>query len=59
MPVNLLRRAAGAMLLCGGLLLGSCDGSSGGVGFSVDLPPNFGSMEMGTPTTQWVGSPFW
>jgi len=39
-------------------LLGSCESSSG-VGFSVGLPTNYGSMELGTATTQWVGGPFW
>lgn len=60
MKSTLLRRAAGALLLCGGVLLSSCESSStSGVGFSVGLPTNYGSMELGTATTNWVGGPFW
>lgn len=53
-----LRRAAAAVLLCTSALLSSCESSSG-VGFSVGLPTNYGSMELGLATTQWVGGPFW
>lgn len=60
MKPTLLRRATGALLLCAGLLLGSCESSSSsGVGFSVGLPTNYGSMELGMATTHWVGGPFW
>lgn len=58
MKSNNLRRAAAALLLCTSALLGSCESSSG-VGFSVGLPTSYGSMELGTATTQWVGGPFW
>jgi hypothetical protein len=58
MKPNSLRRATAALLLCIGALLGSCESSSG-VGFSVGLPSNYGSMELGMATTQWVGGPFW
>ena len=51
-------RVAGAALLFASLLLSSCEGSSG-VGFSVGLPTNYGSMELGMATTNWVGSPSW
>jgi hypothetical protein len=54
------RRAAAAVLLCAGAMLSSCDeGSSSGVGFSVGLPTNYGSMELGMATTNWAGGPFW
>ncbi|HRH88640.1 MAG TPA: hypothetical protein PLO41_17480 [Rubrivivax sp.] len=60
MNTSFLRRGTTALLLCTSLLLGSCDGSSSaGVGFSVGLPTNYGSMELGMATTQWVGGPFW
>ena len=52
------RRVASAALLCTGALLSSCESSSG-VGFSVGLPTNYGSMELGMATTNWVGGPFW
>jgi hypothetical protein len=52
------RRAGGAALLFASLLLSSCEDSSG-VGFSVGLPTNYGSMELGMATTNWVGSPSW
>ncbi|MCU0924411.1 MAG: hypothetical protein MUF16_29735 [Burkholderiaceae bacterium] len=52
------RRAAVAALLCATVLLGSCESSSG-IGFSVDLPTNYGSMELGMATTRWVGRPGW
>jgi len=52
------RRAASIALLCTSALLSSCEDSSG-VGFSVGLPTNYGSMELGMPTTNWVGGPFW
>jgi hypothetical protein len=52
------RRAASAALFCATALLGSCESSSG-VGFSVGLPTNYGSMELGMATTNWVGGPFW
>jgi hypothetical protein len=52
------RRVAAAVLVLGSALLSSCDESSG-VGFSVGLPTNYGSMELGMATTQWVGGPFW
>ena len=58
MKSNSLRRAAAALLLCTSALLASCESSSG-VGFSVGLPTNYGSMELGMATTQWVGGPFW
>jgi hypothetical protein len=29
------------------------------VGFSVGLPTNYGSMELGMATTNWAGGPFW
>ena len=54
-----LRRTAAALLLGTSALLSSCESSSGGVGFSVGLPTNYGSMELGMATTQWVGGPFW
>jgi hypothetical protein len=59
MKSTALRRTATALLLCGSLLLGSCGGGSGGVGFSVDLPPGYGGVELGMATTQWAGRPFW
>ena len=52
------RRAASAALLCASALLSSCESSSG-VGFSVGLPTNYGSMELGMATTNWAGGPFW
>jgi hypothetical protein len=52
------RRLASAVLLCASALLSSCESSSG-VGFSVGLPTNYGSMELGMATTNWVGGPFW
>ncbi len=52
------RRAASVALLCASALLSSCEDSSG-VGFSVGLPTNYGSMELGMATTNWVGGPFW
>ncbi len=52
------RRAASIALLYTSALLSSCESSSG-VGFSVGLPTNYGSMELGMPTTNWVGGPFW
>jgi hypothetical protein len=52
------RRAASVALLCASVLLSSCESSSG-VGFSVGLPTNYGSMELGMATTNWVGGPFW
>ena len=52
------RRVGGATLLLASLLLSSCEVSSG-VGFSVGLPTNYGSMELGMATTNWVGSPSW
>ncbi len=55
---RLYRAAAAALLLCTSVLLSSCESSSG-VGFSVGLPTNYGSMELGMATTQWVGGPFW
>ena len=58
MKPNSLRRAAALLLLCTSALLSSCESSSG-IGFSVGLPTNYGSMELGTATTQWVGGPFW
>ncbi len=53
-------RIVGAALLAG-VLLGGCDDSSGtgGVGFSVGLPTNYGSMELGMGTTNWAAGPFW
>ncbi len=54
-----LRRAAAALLLCSSALLSSCGGGSSGVGLSVGLPTNYGSMELGLQTTNWVGGPFW
>lgn len=61
MKHTFLRRAAAALLLGCGALLSSCDEGSGpgGVGFSVGLPTNYGSMELGMATTNWVGGPFW
>jgi len=59
MNSNRLHRAAAVLLLCTSTLLGSCESSSSGVGFSVGLPTNYGSMELGMATTQWVGGPFW
>jgi predicted small secreted protein len=53
------RRVVCVLLVASSALLGSCDSSSSGVGFSVGLPTSYGSMELGTATTQWVGSPFW
>jgi hypothetical protein len=58
MKSNNLRRAAAALLLCTSAWLASCESNSG-VGFSVGLPTNYGSMELGMATTQWVGGPFW
>ena len=58
MKPNNLRRAVALLLLCTSALLSSCESSSG-IGFSVGLPTNYGSMELGTATTQWVGGPFW
>jgi hypothetical protein len=58
MKPNSLRRAAAALLLFTSAMLASCESSSG-VGFSVGLPSNYGSMELGMATTQWVGGPFW
>lgn len=53
-------RIVGAALLAGALL-GGCDdsASTGGVGFSVGLPTNYGSMELGMGTTNWAAGPFW
>jgi len=56
---SLRRSAAVVLLLCSGVLLSSCDGGSSGVGFSVGVPTSYGSMELGMPTTQWAGGPFW
>ena len=53
------RRGAAALLLASCALLAGCGGGSGGVGFSVDVPASYGSMELGMPTTQWAGGPFW
>jgi hypothetical protein len=48
------------MLICASALLISCDGGgNAGVGFSVGLPTNYGSMELGMATTNWAGGPFW
>ena len=58
MKPHRLQRAAALLLLCTSALLSSCESSSG-VGFSVGLPTNYGSMELGMATTQWVGGPFW
>jgi hypothetical protein len=58
MKPNNLRRAASLLLLYASALLSSCESSSG-VGFSVGLPTSYGSMELGTATTQWAGGPFW
>lgn len=59
MNTSVWRRAAAVLLLiASSALLSSCDNSSG-IGFSVDVPINYGSMELGMPTSQWVGSPFW
>lgn len=54
------RRIVSALLL-GSALLGGCDDgdNSGGVGFSVGLPTNYGSMELGMATTNWSSGPFW
>jgi hypothetical protein len=52
------RRVAAVLLIGVGALTSSCESSSG-VGFSVGLPANYGSMELGLATTNWVGSPFW
>lgn len=52
------RRVAAALLIGVSALTSSCESSSG-VGFSVGLPANYGSMELGLATTNWVGSPFW
>lgn len=60
MQPNTWRRMAAAALLLAGALLSSCDDtSSGGVGFSVGLPTSYGSMELGTATTNWASGPFW
>ena len=59
MNSNRLRRAATLLLLCTSAFLSSCGGGSSGVGFSVGLPTNYGSMELGMTTTNWVGGPFW
>lgn len=58
MKPHSLRRVVTALLLCTSALLSSCESSSG-VGFSVGVPTNYGSMELGLATTQWVGGPFW
>jgi predicted small secreted protein len=58
MKASPLRHTVAALLLCASALLSSCESSSG-VGFSVGLPTNYGSMELGLATTQWVGGPFW
>ena len=58
MKATPLRRVTTALLLCTSALLCSCENNSG-VGFSVGLPTNYGSMELGLQTTQWVGGPFW
>jgi hypothetical protein len=52
------RRATVTLLLFAATLLGSCESSSG-IGFSVSLPANYGSMELGLATTDWVGGPSW
>jgi hypothetical protein len=52
------RGAASIALLFTSMLMSSCENSTG-VGFSVDVPSNYGSMELGMPTTNWVGGPFW
>ena len=55
------QRLAGTLLLAAGALLAGCEDSSstGGVGFSVGLPTNYGSMELGMGTTNWAAGPFW
>lgn len=58
MKTSAWRRLAASLLLASSALLSSCESSSG-IGFSVDVPANYGSMELGMPTTQWTGSPFW
>ncbi len=55
---SLRRTAATVLLLCSSVFLSSCESSSG-VGFSVGVPTSYGSMELGMPTTQWAGGPFW
>jgi predicted small secreted protein len=58
MNSKFVRHAIAVLLLLTGALLSSCESSSG-VGFSVGLPTNYGSMELGLQTTQWAGGPFW
>jgi hypothetical protein len=58
MNSKFVRCAIAVLLLLTGALLSSCESSSG-VGFSVGLPTNYGSMELGLQTTQWAGGPFW
>jgi len=52
------RRTVALLLLPASALLSSCESSSG-VGFSVGLPTNYGSMELGMATTNWASGPFW
>jgi hypothetical protein len=52
------RRATLALLILAGAMLSSCESSSGFT-FSVGLPSNYGGMELGMATSNWVGGPFW
>jgi hypothetical protein len=52
------RRASLAALILAAALLSSCENNSG-IGFSVGLPTNYGGMELGMATSNWVGGPFW
>jgi hypothetical protein len=63
--VNTMRHAprwarivAGLAAVLGAALLAGCDDNAG-VGFSVDLPASYGSMELGLSTNAWVGGPTW
>lgn len=57
-PPRPARIGAGLAALLVALLLAGCDDNAG-VGFSVDLPASYGSMELGLSTNTWLGGPTW
>jgi hypothetical protein len=57
-PCRAARIGTALAALVGVLLLAGCDENSG-VGFSVDVPASYGSMELGLSTSTWAGGPTW